>query len=654
MTAVTKRPAKQTTRTGIGSRLVAAFLLFAILPLVAAFGGWLNHRVIEAPLRYAAQTNIAFGKANNELTTNVLKLGQIATRNPFRLDPEELKTTTAMATQTLALLNQEIKSLEVLASDKMTLSALQMRFGALNNTIEDYLAAAIKQQNRLSKIENAHAFIRQETTSLDSLLNELLADKTVSSPQSQSVIELRFTVKSLRLLAEEADGATDKDVIARVSEQFSAALRQAILQLTLIDDVTAKSAIAYPLERLYVIGSGSASVFATGRILSDEAAIQRSRQVRIANLSRELLQSSAALQRNNDIATQSTLSATLSALKLSVASLLLVAVICAAAALLILWRYVFRNLIRRLRLLTEATSRISRGELDVDIRISGNDELTALAESLLTFRDNAQGIRARDELLQARATELEAANQELDKFAYVASHDLRSPLRGIDSLASFIQEDLAGKLPPDSARHLDLMRSRITRLEALLESLLLYYRVGRTKEELSTIDIHTFVDECAVLYRDSDHVFEVSGWDGAIATYATPLATVLRNLFDNAIKHHDGQSSRVEINTQLCAGHLTITVSDDGPGIPTEFQSRIFDVFQTLKARDKVEGSGMGLAILRKLVDSYRGDVTVSSDPEKSRGTSFQITWPAHEVRAIQSDKAGQIGCQAAKLALRA
>ncbi len=222
--------------------------------------------------------------------------------------------------------------------------------------------------------------------------------------------------------------------------------------------------------------------------------------------------------------------------------------------------------------------------------------------------------------------EIARSNRELDDFAYVASHDLKSPLSDVRNLATWLEEDAADLLPARSARHLTLLVARVGRMELLLDDLLVYSRVGRLEEQSVTFHLADVVDRAAtaVSVPDDFHV-ELEGdcqFDGP----PTPLETVLRNLLSNAIKHHDREEGSITIRSRPTRnGRVTIEVTDDGPGIPQEYAERIFRIFQTLRSRDEVESSGVGLAIVKKSVEHHGGTVRVCSE---GRGTTFEFTWP--------------------------
>ncbi|MEZ4711762.1 MAG: PAS domain S-box protein [Caldilineaceae bacterium] len=230
-----------------------------------------------------------------------------------------------------------------------------------------------------------------------------------------------------------------------------------------------------------------------------------------------------------------------------------------------------------------------------------------------------------------RTDELERSNRELDQFAYVASHDLRAPLRAIDHLANWITEDVGNTLPPASQQHLTTLRGRIQRLEKLLEDLLAYSRVGRQLAAAEIVDSGHLVRQIVELLAPPAHfTVQVADDMPTLRTHRVPLELVLRNLIDNAIKHNDRIDGHVDGRIGVSAAEqgdwIEFTVQDNGPGIAPAFHERIFQIFQTLQPRDEVEGSGMGLAVVKKAVESMGGAIRVES--AEGRGAVFRFTWP--------------------------
>ena len=232
--------------------------------------------------------------------------------------------------------------------------------------------------------------------------------------------------------------------------------------------------------------------------------------------------------------------------------------------------------------------------------------------------------------LKQRATELEQAIKELEQFAYIASHDLKAPLRAVDNLANWLKDDLAGRLPEASERHLDQLKQRASRMEKLLDDLLDYSRAGREETESTEIDLSNMIRDC-VEFLDASDQFEITTEleIQRITGHKTPLATMIRNLIGNAIKHHDKVAGNVVVSATIDSSDATyckLVIADDGPGIEDDFRNKAFMLFQTLKPRDEVEGSGMGLALAKKLVESEGGKIWIEANAP--RGTRVCFTWP--------------------------
>ncbi|MEZ5930981.1 MAG: PAS domain S-box protein [Alphaproteobacteria bacterium] len=226
---------------------------------------------------------------------------------------------------------------------------------------------------------------------------------------------------------------------------------------------------------------------------------------------------------------------------------------------------------------------------------------------------------------------LKRSNQELEQFAYIASHDLRAPLRALSILPKWLRRDLdkAGGVTPDIDEHLSDMKVQVERMDRLLTDLLDYSRIGRAPGSVTSIDPRQVVDDLrALLQPPPGFVVTVDGELPAIEAIPTEFELVLRNLISNAIKHHDCGHGQITIRGGRERDAVVFEVSDDGPGIAPEYHQRIFEMFSTLKSRDEVEGSGMGLALIKKIVDRWGGRIEVLSTAE-ARGTTFRFTMPS-------------------------
>jgi len=229
--------------------------------------------------------------------------------------------------------------------------------------------------------------------------------------------------------------------------------------------------------------------------------------------------------------------------------------------------------------------------------------------------------------LEAKQSELMRSNKDLEQFAYVASHDLKAPLRAIELLVQWIEEGLAGYDANNVQENLALLSRRTQRLNRLLDDLLAYSRAGRTIGDYSETDSHALVLDAIQLVNPSPAILvSVNGRLPTFHTYPAPLEQVFRNLIGNAVKHHPGPRGQVTVYCEEYDEHYLFAVQDDGDGIPIQYAERVFEMFQTLKPRDQVEGSGMGLAIVSRIVNWQHGRVWFEPVPE-GHGTIFKFEW---------------------------
>ncbi|SEL27284.1 His Kinase A (phospho-acceptor) domain-containing protein [Colwellia chukchiensis] len=227
--------------------------------------------------------------------------------------------------------------------------------------------------------------------------------------------------------------------------------------------------------------------------------------------------------------------------------------------------------------------------------------------------------------LKINSQRLKKSNQDLEQFAYVASHDLKSPLNAIRKLVGWLNEDCEDILPDSSKEHLALLNNRSERMNNLLDDLLDYSRIGRKDHQANEFDL---AEIAQAIFNLLDHPanFTLSVEKQTICLPQIPFEIILRNVLSNAIKHHDKASGHIKIRYQMDPGMHHISIEDDGPGIPSELFDKALEMFQTLQPRDKVEGSGMGLALSKKTVEHYGGSLTINSDG--INGTTIVILWP--------------------------
>jgi signal transduction histidine kinase len=270
------------------------------------------------------------------------------------------------------------------------------------------------------------------------------------------------------------------------------------------------------------------------------------------------------------------------------------------------------------------------------------DHQRSLAESLRVanarldenVRELALAKASQDRALLRRERAMEAlkkTNLDLDQFAHVASHDLKAPLRGIANISDWLEEDLGAAMTPASKEHLRLLRSRIYRMEALIDGILAYAKAGRERSASKRVDIAPLVEGVVELLAPPKGTVRVTMEDGLKAVDAedVPLQQVFMNLIGNALKHAGGPNARVIVLGKETEEGWEFSVTDNGPGIDPRYHERIFRIFHTLASRDQVEGTGIGLATVKKLVESRGGRVSVESAP--GAGATFRFLWPRPE-----------------------
>ncbi len=249
---------------------------------------------------------------------------------------------------------------------------------------------------------------------------------------------------------------------------------------------------------------------------------------------------------------------------------------------------------------------------------------------LAFIRDISERVEA-EKKLKSYMRDLEKINAELDQFAYVVSHDLKAPLRAINNLSEWIEEDISDLLEGDTKDQFRLLRGRVHRMESLINGILSYSRAGRIKTAKEKFFVKPVVDDlCETFSINKPTRFLIEGDPQLeLVSEKITLGQILQNLISNGIKYNDKPDIEITIGWKEMGTNVEFFVKDNGPGISPEFHEKIFVIFQTLQSRDEIESTGVGLAIVKKIIDEKGGTIRIESTMKE--GTTFFFTWPKNE-----------------------
>lgn len=273
-----------------------------------------------------------------------------------------------------------------------------------------------------------------------------------------------------------------------------------------------------------------------------------------------------------------------------------------------------RKISRRIGSLVQLAERISQGDFG-QVMDKKRDELTSLSASLNIM----------SERLSRTILELEKKNSELNQFAYVVSHDLKAPVRGIWNVIRWIEEDHGEEISPAVRQYLKFIPDRVNRLEGLIDGILDYARAGRGGTVKESVDVGVLTAEIADLIVPPECSLR-TGYLPVILTERLPLQQVLSNLISNAVKYGPAGATVIDVSAVEMGAYYEFSVKDNGPGIDPGYHEKIFGLFQTLREKAGKESTGIGLSIVKKIVEERGGTVRLVSS--LGTGANFIFTWP--------------------------
>ncbi|WP_446039667.1 sensor histidine kinase [Streptomyces sp. SID1121] len=304
---------------------------------------------------------------------------------------------------------------------------------------------------------------------------------------------------------------------------------------------------------------------------------------------------------------------------------------------------------RPLNVLRAASDTVRAGAFDQRIEVGGPSDLRAVGAAVEDMRrrlaDELASTRFREDRLAEQSEELRRSNSELEQFAYVASHDLQEPLRKVASFCQLLEKRYGNELDDRGKQYIDFAVDGAKRMQVLINDLLTFSRVGRVHDAWKTVELDRVLDRAlanlALVVQESGTTVVRRDPLPRMNGDPTTLAMLWQNLIGNAVKfRRAGEPPRIDVGCVREGGEWHLTVSDNGIGIAPEFAEKVFVIFQRLHARDSYEGTGIGLALCRKIVEFHGGRIWL--EPVESGGTRVHFTVPALDVSSPEGAPAGE------------
>ena len=243
-----------------------------------------------------------------------------------------------------------------------------------------------------------------------------------------------------------------------------------------------------------------------------------------------------------------------------------------------------------------------------------------------------------NEDLETTVLELSRSNRELQDFAHAIAHDLKTPLRSIGTLSHWLSSDYADKFDQEGIEHIKLLTVRAERISELIDSILKYSEVGRTRQKMEKVDLNIFLTEIISAIDPPENIeITIENELPTIICEKVRMTQLFQNLLVNAIKYMDKPKGQIKIDCVEENGFWKFSIADNGPGIKERYFEKIFKIFQTLTPRDEVESTGIGLSMVKKILETYNGKIWVES--QVGLGSTFFFTLPCSH-NAIENNRA--------------
>ena len=471
-----------------------------------------------------------------------------------------------------------------------------------------------------------------ETLLLDIDLN-MTALKAREEEQRGSIDDLQkldSTLQRVPMLLAQTLGSDSALRVAANQREIDLIVRDTTTVLQGIEDAELRASLSALLKQLYRESQPDGGFFPSkSRYLRLQQDMRRASAGFIERLSAFSATSRSLSDQIRDQQTD-VLNDLSGSVRLGVTGAMVLSVLVLGIASLVYYYIMPRYLIRPLNEIAGAIKNLSRGDVSYTGPTTHIEELAQVEEALEMFSRYRKALAEREKALHEANMALDESARKQQLFIRVASHDLRSPMRGIKNLSDILRDELKDSDIDSALEIVSRIERRSDGMMRLLDDLLDYLALENMEGIAETLPLRSTIEShIDLLSKPAGSQIEFLCPDTHVSLHWAPLLTVLRNLVDNAIKHHDRDLAHIRLSVSIERQRwLIVEIEDDGPGIAPEYHERVFRAFETLQPKDQTLSSGLGLAVILRFVENSGGSISLESPIKDNRGCRFTLSWP--------------------------
>ena len=614
--------------------VVLALALTAILSIVISTT--INQRIAGTYDEYVEQS-LPVLETLNQIELKTQHINDTLSTLPLIENIPALSTASEDLVATLADITKLEARLRPRLTDSTTPGLLDERVRLLQGLHEDILAEQETLREQIEtrvRLQSTQATLLRltETLLLDIDLN-LTELRARASNQDTAIDDLRSIDSILKrvpmLLAQSL--ASDSDIrVAAYQREIDLIIRDSTTVLQRLQDPQLRASLSSLLQQLYRESQPGRGFFPSkSRYLRLQQDLRRSALGLIERLSAFSVTNRNLSEQIRD--QQAVVLETLSGnVRLGVTGAMILSAIVLGIVSLVYFYVMPRFLIRPLQQVANAIAGLSRADAQYRPPATHIEELAQIEEALEVFTRYRKALSEREKALHDANLALDESTRKQQLFIRVASHDLRSPMRGIKNLSEVLREELQENDIDTALELVARIEDRSQGMMRLLDDLLDYLAMDDTEGSAETLPLRSTIESHIELLSNpvGSHI-EFDCPDTPVCLHWAPLLTVLRNLVDNAIKHHDKDLAHIRLRVSVERDSwLLVEIEDDGPGIAPEFHERVFRAFETLRPKEQTLSSGLGLAVILRFVENNGGSISLESPLQAGRGCRFSLSWP--------------------------